>query len=500
LSNETKNPKIDLSTLGNKIAEFFYDPSNYIEGSFHIKNWETFIDDFFEKIKKEHAEVFKTKDDLERVLVSLDVSKVKTISGLEIGEQFARPKGFIEFPCSAILYSSICPGIFPPINYTTFKSSVYLADQFKSFAFSKVQFEGEFKFDSNFVNKVISGKGKREDDADFYLSFNECVFYKVQIFNNYFGSKGHINFLKSVFKEDADFSNSKLSNRIGFDRVKFERNAYFQEIRFSNPSFLNCFDDESEKTLTNKLSFKNSLFKGFASFTQEKNNDSKVEICLDEAVFEGPVIFNLNFLECPDFSKAHFLSHVQIEETWQIDSKRIQSSDEPKFRFLKKYFAEQGNHFKEQEYFSYELMARQKMLVSQVVAQLGFFKILKNSFNSLINGFETIIVPAFEGLKSFSDLVLFSLYKLLSNFGMSVFRPLFAIVFSVCYFGYLFDNVGIQNPYVKSFSRTFSLIMPMSEDCQRWPVLLVFLTVQSLVNAALLFLLFLGIRNKFKIK
>ena len=467
-------PKIDLSTLGNEVANFFYDESIYIDGFVHIKKWENFIDGFFEKIKKYNAELFKTEDDLERILVSIDLSKVKVLLGISIGEQFRESKGFLEFPCLAILHSSKCPDIYPPIEYVIFKSSVHLADHFKFFGFVKVQFEGEFNFNSDFSKKCFAGENKRSEDTNLYLEFSECVFYKNQFFRNLFLDNSRIDFFKSIFKEDVDFSYSKLSNRIGFDGVKFEKNAYFQELGFLDPSISTSFDDNSEKTLTNKISFKNSIFKGSAYLTQEEENNLRVEICLAGAIFEGPVIFDLKFLECPDFSETFFLKSKIINETWQIDEQKILPTDEPKFRFLKKYFAEQGNHSKEQQYFAYEMISKKKRL----------------------------------DVEGGADLFLFGCYKWFSNFGMSVSLPFAWICMSFAVFFDIFLLLGCDliSALTSSFARTVNPLIKFDGffKCIDKETLsnglIAVLSTQTVVNTILIFLLILGLRNKFKIK
>ena len=461
----TATKKTDLSILGNEVAEFFYDlcnRSNLIEGCFDIKGWEIFIDKFFEKVKKEPDEIFKTKDDLEKVLVSLDLSRIRTISGIEFGNQFAKPRGLLVFYCSVIFNHSEPPNIFPPIEYTIFKSIVNLADHFRYFGFSKVQFEGEFRFNSSLTRKKFSSPSEAVKKS---LSFLECTFHKNQDFQNLFESSESIYFSGSTFKEDVIFSYSKPSNLINFDKVKFEKNAYFQELRFSDPSIESCFDEGSEKTLTNKMSFENSIFKGSAFFTQEKGNNSSVEINLAGAIFEAPVVFDLKFLKCPDFSKASFLSHLKIEETWQIDKEKIDKNDEPKFRFLKKYFAEQGNHFKEQQYFGYEMMAREKKL----------------------------------SIEGGADLFLFKCYKYLSDFGMSVALPFawLCISFSVFFDIFLWLGCDIESSFSNSFTRTIMPLMKFDIGCVDSNAIL---ALQSLINVTLIFLLGLGIRNKFKIK
>ena len=67
----------------------------------------------------------------------------------------------------------------------------------------------------------------------------------------------------------------------------------------------------------------------------------------------------------------YLLNKFYIEETWlkngeTIKNSLIKAGDEAKFRFFKKYFSNQGNHFKEKEYFSYEMTTKQKSLLQEL--------------------------------------------------------------------------------------------------------------------------------------
>ncbi len=147
---------------------------------------------------------------------------------------------------------------------------------------------------------------------------------------------------------------------------------------------------------------------------------------------------------------------------------KISKDDEAKFRFLKKYFAEQGNHFKEQQYFSYEMMAREQ-------------------------GLE---------VEGGSDLFLFKCYKWFSDFGMSVGLPFawmcmsFAVFFNIFVFEFGWD---LPTALTRSFVRTINPLTKFDGEITA-DTLSVFLTLQSLINAALIFLFILGLRNKLKIK
>jgi hypothetical protein len=82
----------------------------------------------------------------------------------------------------------------------------------------------------------------------------------------------------------------------------------------------------------------------------------------------------------------------------------------------------------------------------------------------------------------------------LSNQGFSIQKPLALLVVSIGLFYLIFCYFGIEEPLGNAIYRTF---IPISivEFIPKWV-----LAVQSICNSLFLFLLGLGIRNKFKIK
>lgn len=346
-----------------------------------------------------------------------------------------------------------------------------------------------------------------------------------------------IEFCDVDFLSEFSFGMSLLGCGLYLERVVFEENASFLIEKFDSeseglggddicPDFIEIRDSifkkgtvlsihESSGVETIKFtkcnfsdSLKLSIHNNFTSFKLLSFCDSKFydDVVIEHSMIEmdedlisgGSIIRELKFDRC--FLKnilnlsLNNIGSLSIVESY-IDYKKFFCSgyslteptkvfkdDEPKFRFLKKYFAEQGNHFKEQQYFAYEMIAREESLRSNIFS----FDKVKEDF--------------YGWLKSLSDFFIFFAYKWTSNFGMSWVRPVVYLVFSFYWFGSLFEKVGLESPLIKSFVRTFNIISPLSSDVERFPLLAVFLTVQSLLNAGLIFLFGLGLRNKFKVK
>ena len=219
-----------------------------------------------------------------------------------------------------------------------------------------------------------------------------------------------MNFFVSVFLENVWFSLVKISGHTGF---KFEGCEFRGRFDFS------ALGDSNSNSEITEISLAESEFLKTVLFRQQLSDNLKFigvnGINFTGAIFREPLVIKLpNPKKSPDFSKSYLLDtkKLSINESWEVKEDEIEKDDESKFRFLKKYFAEQGNHFKEQEYFSYEMMARKELLRSKVFS----WSEMKKDF--------------YGWLKNLSEFVLFFAYKLTSNFGMSCIRPLICLLVS----------------------------------------------------------------------
>lgn len=299
-----------------------------------------------------------------------------------------------------------------------------------------------------------------------------------------------VEFCNSNFTQNLTFIGSYFDDKVDFFMARFSKNVLFAGSKFGKNT---------------KLLFNRSIFSGnYFELHGLKDNLVK-EIDLDGAVFHCPAVFNLKLESCPDFSKAHFLNKFYIEETWlkngeTIKNSLIKAGDEAKFRFFKKYFSNQGNHFKEQEYFSYEMNARQKSLLQEL-------KICKNKDMVYFWRHPRKII---NWLKTFLDFALFFAYKATSNFGMSWIRPCISLIISafiMClylevpaenYFSFFNEFFIFKNDNISFKEAVLKTISPLSVAQEFKHSLSI--KFHCLINATLIFLFVLGLRNKFKIK
>lgn len=94
--------------------------------------------------------------------------------------------------------------------------------------------------------------------------------------------------------------------------------------------------------------------------------------------------------------------------------------------------------------------------------------------------------------------VLERIFNVFSKQGFSIQRPFGLLLISMGLFYCFFIVYGMDNSFGNALNRTFFPLSEIKERCDSVPKWM--LAVQSIINVSLLFLLALGIRNKFKIK
>jgi len=376
--------------------------------------------------------------------------------------------------------------------YTTFEGELH---------FENTEFEGDVDFR---YSKFLIGKDVNED------------IMRPQ--------RRRINeFTNSKFKGYVSFSGSVFEGEVEFYLTKFEGGAHFNlesisgDISFFGATFKGEFRFGSSKHKDNILSFNQAVFSGKTVFASSKDSSGKIsQFSTSNTIFEAPVLIDLPFKTAPDFSKTRFLKTVIIEETWQNDESNVEKefeniehknleTMENKCRFFKNYFSNIGNHFKEIEYFKYEMRARGERLKTK------------------------------EGRKDLKqnclDYFLFLCYKKFSDHGTSVRRPLMWLFVSLCFFtaipyiNPLFcDFINNINTILKwivfklsfgcnclddwkgfdfidNFGRTILPLSKFEDSASGWSGWQKFLVIiQIFINTILLFLIALGLRSKFKIR
>jgi hypothetical protein len=373
--------------------------------------------------------------------------------------------------------------------------------------FYNVIFNGEVNFcETNFSGEVRFTGSKFMSKC----SFKKAIFLKRAFFCkttfNCIAKFGKSNFFIEakfravVFKEMVSFNGTNFENGFRFEDVIFEGDVGFFSAKGDDKSIKNFFYVKfcgETRFISNKkrkldeikifnIEITDSVFKdrvwfGGYNFTI-KLRRSEFEkavyfdgwggridkIDLRRTVFCNIVIFDIPFKSFPDFSQTIFYKLPLINETWsRIIKSEVKEKEEPQFRFFKDHFLQHNDHQKELEYFELEMIAKERSL------------------------------PFFQKIPYY-------VYNITSSYGNSIIRPLWWLMVSFISFGRIFsENFSIKNPYFASFTRTiFPVIQAdkvfLLDDYEK--IASGVLISQTIINSILLFLLLLGIRNKFKIK
>ncbi len=508
-------------------------------------SWDLNTELLLRELKRTKPEEFKTDEDLRKLNETLTVSIIGVLPNKEDEDGWLSFVGWsFKFPFTLVVDSE---------KKIKFNSSVFHAKSRFSFSatwtpnFRNTKFLDAASFMSCFRgSKLLSadfrdsifGNGCHFYDVSFAAKtkFSNCIFSSLdevaEIYDRTDLSRYRNDeavFVKSTFEESADFKECTFNAVADFRKTIFTKGAIFDSSKFINltdfrkaelgnkdaASVASFRDAEFEGRVSFEgakfkkevaLDLSKAVFKGpSAHFTKSKpSKDGKAkedekylglkELKAHHTIFECPAIFDLKFQSCPDFSKTHFLKYVSIEETWPKEGeviKKIGSEEEKKFRFFKNYFEKNGNHFKEREYFSYEMKAAERRKLISLV-ELGKKEFSIRSSKEFVRD---LIGKPFEWIWKCSDLTLFKIYKWTSDYGMSVFRPAAWLIFScgvLCFISSI--------PLSDSIVATILPIFGSKELRDSFGDAELFLVVQSSINAMLIFLFFLGIRNKFKIK
>jgi hypothetical protein len=487
--------------LNDRIKEKFWELQNaqsrsYFKGSYEHSRlkWDEFNQEIIEEINSVSAILEKDPNGMEGIRIISPVD--------------SRPRLFIlEYDVPSI----DCEGrIFPYCEGWIFPYEVEVVGIFSEVSFASSIFEKGISVSGDFGKGISFRSAEFRRNATFDGSLNKSDFSLAK-----FVDCGQISFHRSNFNSNAEFRGCRFENsNLHFSDSNFFKYSYFKGLeifgkvnfRFERCNFYDYFEFSAlrrreeegliwEIDLEGSEFFKSALFyHGSSGFVSSKlwGIATVWDIELSKTIFRESLTLKFTKLKyCPDLSEAHLLDIKKLslnEEAWRVDEGKIYSEDEAKFRFLKKYFADQGNHFKEREYFGYEMRATE-------MAKLKKLKFPDPRIKILTKDFAAFAGAIFRWVQSFFELILFKIYKWTSGYGASIHRPILWLAVSCAIVNLFFSvPVGLAVELtIVPISRSES-VKEIFKDTE--PVL----TVLSLINVALIFLLGLGLRNKFKIK
>ena len=381
---------------------------------------------------------------------------------------------------------------FPPANF----SNSFLCTSFKASKFVKVYFEGaSFSGVTNFSNVVFSQEA----------SFSSTIFHGLVTFEQSVFSK-EVSFADACFYTEVSFLSVKFSGETCFNNVDFicqcglkeedQRNTeeeviqYFMKCNFGDTIFcenadfqnlvlhedvlidFNCavfqntvvFQDLNCKG-NNEISFKGAEFNKSAFFSFSDARD--ISFIIADARFLSYVSFDIrNVGQLIDFASANFPNIKNLRILDKRKKKTVLLSYEENYRFLKLYYKQNLDFELEHQYFVLELEEK--------------YKFAKNPL-------------------SWPNSVLNFCYKIFSNYGNSVMRPLtWLILFSLLFCVLFYQNdIEVIHSIIRTINPMYFRFIYNTPITHGFTTIIMF---QTLINLCFLFLIGLGLKNRFHIK
>lgn len=251
--------------------------------------------------------------------------------------------------------------------------------------FSSALFDEEVKFDNAVFN----------NDCEFMSAeFNGNASFHEVIFN------GFAEFPDSKFRSDCYFNKSRFTGEATFSNCEFYADAYFSDIVFkSDTSFIEsvfkAYADFGE------VKFKNNIDFTYAEFEKASRFDDSVfsgETDFYSCKFEKAATFkNTKLSFTPEFNFSKFvqppyLAHMEIP----FQANKDESDIVHRHMKLKHMAIISNDHEQELRYFGYEMRAKGQLRKTAISHRFIIF-----------------------------------LYRISSNFGQSIIRPVYAVLLYV---------------------------------------------------------------------
>jgi len=403
---------------------------------------------------------------------------------------------------SFLSYRFPCPVDFSNVNFGQ-----------KAINFSSAKFWGNVNF--NHAKMCDAG-----------IFFNDAKFFKGDVtFNNVDFCNGDISFNNTNFYDGGiSFKNSTFGKgSISFAESKFDKertcNINFDKSRFNN---------------SKKISFARAKLKGDFRFTPDKENSTIENANFDDLEVGGNLTINANFEGAAtfqrldvkgsaDFSGCKFkqvpdFRDMKLDRPPEVAGMKVppeklkmgfnplakysgDKDDVTKYRKLKSMAIAASDHVKSGEFFAYEMMAKRG------IETIDFIPLLFNYLYGLFSGYgqsykrpvawltaSWIFFACINIWKIFQELVFVSELDFWKNIGLSFTLSARNLI---PFFNSLSRFAPAPKDHVSWFQKSMNRLETEGVNID---LLTVSGIVEQLIGAILLFLLLLGLRNKFRLK
>ncbi|MGF1732138.1 hypothetical protein [Photobacterium kasasachensis] len=351
--------------------------------------------------------------------------------------------------------------------------------------------EPSFGTGNVFFNKSEFNNGDIDfEHTDFgkgSVFFQDCKFGNGDIsFNNAILSDGRMVFARSIFcNGKIDFERTTFTNcSVDFDRT-FLGNGNFS---FQKSTVDGSFDFTNVTVGVGSYNFEKTDFKNRVSFSGLSNTESLEQLSFKYSNFEKSLDISGNFNFVIDLTNIKITNQVSVanlkcklNRTNGICRKAIDPVDATRFRRLKEISDSNKNHEKALYFHAQEMKAKRWH-------EIGFFP-------SLLD-------------KSFSAIC---------DYGSNISRPFIALIANIFLFSLIYSHLpkikssSFWDALIFSASNSFSFI-PISRGARNTGLEILFggngeygywiysiIGLQSILSLTFIFLIGLGLRNRFRI-
>ena len=380
------------------------------------------------------------------------------------------------------------------------------------------------------LSKIVDENERQEKRAEFAIHFDRYEFNsgRLELFNYYFPC-------------NVSFDNVKFADHdVGFSEAKFSSSAHFTEAEFGE-GYVNFQDAEFGKGNVwftgaifqrQLISFSRATFEGELIFTPNKEKSTLYHASFNDVVISGNFIINADyncdetifydlgddatfqrlnvkgsanfsgstFKQVPDFRDAIFdrppeVANMKVQPPKMEGFLCKDKNDASKYRKLKSMAVAASDHVKSGEFFAYEMMAKRGMEIKKCP------ELTLNYLYGLFSGYGQSYKRPLASLgiiwASFTFLNMLIVFRTLDFLDGSFFAARLSLHNLVPFISSLARFVPSPDKYVSNFQTTMN---GLESDGVNIGALTLFGVSQQLIGAILLFLLLLGLRNKFRLK
>jgi hypothetical protein len=375
-----------------------------------------------------------------------------------------------------------------------------------------------------FYETVIARSGRKNVSIEFLpkptdrSDFSKNHFEKNCAFKGYVFPQG-VTFASATFSQEANFRGAIFLEDSYFSSATFTTFANFNSTTFVGAAVLNSVTIKQlglfmSATFDDWASFKSSIFKDGVSFTSAKFGGETV---FEAVVFNGPIYFDsAEFKALTRFNDAKFNSLSSFINAAFSSKTSFSGVHFP--HFLPEFF---GAAFHEGTRWDRAKWPRPPIDPSEAQMQVYAYERLKQEMEKLKKHedeqfFFRKELRARRELHTWRSTYwwLNLLYEKLSNYGYGVVRPLvaFAVLFLVGFALLAIDPFGFAGKNLTKWNAAFTSLANMfgslplktlahyTTDEKFAYSAEIFAIFQTIAGAVLLFLFFLALRNRFRLR